>query len=140
MTYCTSGWHGARDSRLWEKFSIQNSWVKTTRTHNDDNFALSRDATPRAYGVAAYACIRHTEGNRRRRLLLPKVDAPLKAVTLAKLELMSATLAARMSKYIRDNTDLNIVETHLWSDSSITLCWICKETDTWNTYEKKRVY
>lgn len=72
------------------------------------------DASPRAYGVVAYACVQNAEGNRTTRLLLAKSRvAPLKAITLAKLELTSPSLAARMSKYIKDNTDLNIVETHL---------------------------
>ena len=52
--------------------------------------------------------------------------APLKQISLPKLELMAAVLAARLSDFIR--TSLNIDCTlYLWSDSQIVLHWIASQ-------------
>ena len=52
--------------------------------------------------------------------------APLKQLTLPKLELKAAVLAAKLSHFIR--TSLNINSTlYLWSDSQIVLHWIASQ-------------
>lgn len=104
------------------------------------NLHIFSDASPRAYGVAAYLCLEFDDDLKCTRLLLAKNRvAPIKEVTLAKLELTAASLAARMSRYIKENMDLNIAETHLWMDSLITLCWVRKEAATWKTFVRNRV-
>ncbi|KAL1480320.1 hypothetical protein MTO96_051126 [Rhipicephalus appendiculatus] len=90
------------------------------------------DASESAYGAAA--CLRtvDTSATIRTILLMAKTRvAPLKTVTLARLELMSALLAARLYAYIIKNCDLGIGEATFWSDSQITPCWINKDPATW---------
>ena len=48
--------------------------------------------------------------------------APLKQITLPKLELMGAVVGARLARHLLDN--LEDMEIHFWSDSQIVLNWI----------------
>lgn len=54
-------------------------------------------------------------------------------MTLARLELMSALLAARICPYLPRNCDLDFKKVTVWSDSQITLWWIRKGRTTWRT-------
>ncbi|KAL1468658.1 hypothetical protein MTO96_041345 [Rhipicephalus appendiculatus] len=97
------------------------------------------DASESAYGAAAYLRTVDTSRTIRTILLMAKTRvAPLKTVTLARLELMSALLAARLYAYIIKNCDLGIGEGTFWSDSQITLCWINKDPATWKAFVRNR--
>ena len=78
------------------------------------------DASPRAYGAVAFIC-----GDDQVSFVMAKSRvAPLKQLSLPRLELMAALTAARLSKFIRDALhSLNII-THLWADSQIVLHWL----------------
>ena len=49
--------------------------------------------------------------------------APLNLVTLPKLELMIAVIAARLTRLAIDSLRLNVI-THLWTDNQIVLFWL----------------
>ena len=48
--------------------------------------------------------------------------APLKALTLPRLELMATVLGARLARHIMDS--IHIEEVFLWTDSQIVLHWL----------------
>ena len=52
--------------------------------------------------------------------------APLKPITLPKLELMAAVLAARLSNFVRKSLSIDCT-LYLWSDSQIVLYWIASQ-------------
>ncbi|XP_077536014.1 uncharacterized protein LOC144148339 [Haemaphysalis longicornis] len=107
------------------------------RTSNLHVFA---DASESAYGAVVYLTIHDASGSARTVLLFAKTRvAPLKTVTLARLELMSAIIAARIYSYITKNCELDIEEVTFWSDSQIALCWIRKDPSTWKTFVRNRV-
>ncbi|MCP4991708.1 MAG: hypothetical protein GY928_38295, partial [Colwellia sp.] len=80
------------------------------------------DASNSAYGAAVYFCC---EGISRLVMAKAKV-APIKPVTIPKLELTALLLAARMTTFITDAYQgiLEIAKVHLWCDSQIALCWL----------------
>ena len=58
--------------------------------------------------------------------------AHTKSITLPKLELMAAVMAARLANFVKsslDNYDLSST-THLWTDNQIVLYWIYKQTSS----------
>ena len=64
--------------------------------------------------------------------------APLKPLTLPKLELMGALTAARLCNFIVQALHSLSLSTYFWSDSQITLHWIMGEKRT-NAFVAHRV-
>ena len=50
--------------------------------------------------------------------------APLKQLTLPKLELMGALVGARLSSFITNTISLSPSKVHMWTDSQIVLYWL----------------
>ncbi|KAK8765528.1 hypothetical protein V5799_031863 [Amblyomma americanum] len=65
--------------------------------------------------------------------------APLKAVTLARLELSAALLASRLYQFVRSNLDMKFDKVFLWTDSMITLSWIRGNAARWKEFVRNRV-
>ena len=78
------------------------------------------DASLRAYGAVAFI-----SDNRRTSFIMAKNRvAPLKQLSLPKLELMAALIAARLSRFIREALNSLNLTTFLWTDSQIVLYWL----------------
>ena len=65
--------------------------------------------------------------------------APLQYVSVPRLELQAATIAARVHSMITREIDLNISSTFFWTDSQITLQYIRNESRRFKTYVANRV-
>ncbi|GBM08426.1 hypothetical protein AVEN_240591-1, partial [Araneus ventricosus] len=76
------------------------------------------DASPKAYGSVAYFRMKHPSGVRTSFILSKSRLAPLKTVSLPRLELLGALVSARLCLYLRKTFPL-IKESNifLWSDS-----------------------
>ena len=68
--------------------------------------------------------------------------APIKTITLPKLELMAAVMATRLVKFVRSSlhlqTDDPSSHIHMWTDSQIVLHWIYKPHNS-NPFISRRV-
>ncbi|UYV76543.1 hypothetical protein LAZ67_14001067, partial [Cordylochernes scorpioides] len=63
--------------------------------------------------------------------------APLKRISIPRLELMACVLGARLLNAIRNALGVDY-PTYMWSDSSTAITWITR-AQTWNTFVKNRV-
>uniref|UniRef100_A0A182YRW0 DUF1758 domain-containing protein n=1 Tax=Anopheles stephensi TaxID=30069 RepID=A0A182YRW0_ANOST len=98
------------------------------------------DASEAAYGACAYMRSQSKDGTTQITLLASKSRvAPLKPLTIPRLELCAALLAARLQKKLFEALDMPINETHMWSDSTITLQWLASPPRTWKTFIANRV-
>ena len=77
------------------------------------------DASPKAYGAAAY----FQQGSISSLTMSKSRAAPLKTLSMPKLELMAAVLAARLCVFITTSLNINC-SVQLWTDSQIVLYWI----------------
>ncbi|XP_065918796.1 uncharacterized protein [Dysidea avara] len=85
-----------------------------------DRLHVFADASLTAYGAVAFIC----RGSNTSFIMAKSRVAPLKPLTLPKLELMGALTAARLCSFILQAlTTLNL-SIQLWSDSQIALHWI----------------
>ncbi|XP_036320521.1 uncharacterized protein LOC118735037, partial [Rhagoletis pomonella] len=65
--------------------------------------------------------------------------APLKKLTIPRLELNAALILAKLLHYVRATLHVNIDSIHLWTDSSVALTWINSNTARWKDFVRNRV-
>ncbi|XP_077980257.1 uncharacterized protein LOC144435544 [Glandiceps talaboti] len=65
--------------------------------------------------------------------------APLKQVTIPRMELSAATLAVRVDKSIKKELDMKVYETFFWTDSMTVLRYTNNETARFHTFVANRV-
>ena len=97
---------------------------RNIRRDRNDSLHIFCDASGAAYGCVAY---RVADG--KSELLMAKARvAPLKPLTIPKLELLALLLAARLAKFIRETFDvLEFYDIFIWSDSKVALSWIVSD-------------
>ena len=83
------------------------------------------DASLQAFAAVAYLRVVQQDGTIRLSLVMAKTRvAPVKPMTVPRLELQAALLAVRMAKVIEAEMDIVVVERTFWSDSTTVLQWI----------------
>lgn len=98
------------------------------------------DASPVAYGAVLYFQIRDFKGDTTVQLLLAKSRvAPLQKITVPRLELMGALVAARLTATVKRALNLEGVETVMWTDSMIVIHWLRRSTKRWEQFVANRV-
>ena len=50
--------------------------------------------------------------------------APVKEITIPRLELMAILIGVRCIQYVKEQLKLDITNTYLWRDSQVALTWI----------------
>lgn len=98
------------------------------------------DASQRAYGACIYIRTQLDREQFRSELLCSKSRvAPLKAMSLPRLELSAAVLLAHLIEKIKVSIDSTDIQIFLWSDSTIVLNWISLPSRRWSVYVANRV-
>ncbi|XP_071646576.1 uncharacterized protein [Temnothorax longispinosus] len=98
------------------------------------------DASQSAYGACIYLCSIDAKGNRTARLLTSKSRiAPLKILSIPRLELCSAVLLAKLACKIKKALTLQIHKYIYWTDSSIVIHWIRGDPAKYKVFVANRV-
>ena len=98
------------------------------------------DASENAYGACAYLRWQTGENRYESRFIASKSKvAPLKTLTIPRLELQAAVLAARMYKSITEEMRLEIEKVVFFTDSMITLQWIKSSARVYKPFVSSRV-
>lgn len=121
----TNNWNSiANDLQIAAKATIPRCYFD----HNNSNnihfpqLHVFADASTKAYGAVVYI----QQGNHTSFVIAKTRVAPLKQLTLPKLELMAALVATRLAKFVITsfNRHYDGMSVHLWSDSQIVLHWL----------------
>ena len=98
------------------------------------------DASEEGYGAVSYLRMADSQGNIACSILLGKARvAPLKMVTMPRLELTAATVAVKLHKQIKEELTLPIHEVIFWTDSTIILQYINNSHTRFQTFVANRL-
>lgn len=98
------------------------------------------DASQQAYGACVYIRTQIGENKVYSELLCAKSRvAPIKSVSLPRLELSAALLLSQLLDKIQKAIDISKVRVFLWSDSTIALNWISSSSRKWAVFVANRV-
>lgn len=113
--------------------------IKCNDPHKVELHGFS-DSSEKAYGACLF--IKSIDKNNKSycNLLCAKSKvAPLKPVTLPRLELCGALLLSRLFQKVKESLKIQINECFLWTDSTIVLCWIKGSAKELKTFVSNRV-
>lgn len=98
------------------------------------------DASEAAYGCVIYIRIVHDDGTILCTLLAAKTRvAPLKKITIPRLELNAAVLLSSLMDKVKSALKIPNLKLQAWSDSAIVLYWLAGHPSRWKTYIAHRV-
>lgn len=98
------------------------------------------DASSKAYGCCSYLRSVAESGEAKVSLLISKAKvAPLKTITLPRLELQAAVMSAQVDAMLRQELDLQICNSHFWVDSEIVLKYILNENRRFHVFVANRI-
>ena len=136
-------------ARRWRK------WMKSLEDLNDMSFARCittseedvqyevhnfADASQKGYGCCSYLRSMHKDGSSKMCLIMSKGRVcPMKQVSIPRLELQAALLAAQMNDVVSRELDLLIQKSYFWSDSQIVLAYIKNQKKRLKVYVANRV-
>lgn len=100
------------------------------------------DASEKGYGAVVYSRVREGESYRTELIASKSKVAPLRVITIPRLELCAATLLTKLLKTVIPlfkGKEGRSTKTHCWSDSQIVLQWLTKPSANLKTYVANRV-
>ena len=98
------------------------------------------DASTLVYGAVSYVRLENREGRVHCTLMYARARvAPLKPMTIPRLELAAATLAVQQDEMIKRELTIKISDSVFWTDSAIVLAYINNQTKCFHTYVANRL-
>lgn len=132
----------------WTQFARQLpvlNRIEIPRKVIDGNFKQAElhcfcDASEQAYGACLYARSVNSKGKITVQLICAKSRvAPLKQISLPRLELCGAVLASQLTGRVIDALQISELPVTFWTDSTIVLSWLAAEPIQWKTFVANRV-
>ncbi|GFU95152.1 integrase catalytic domain-containing protein [Trichonephila clavipes] len=145
------GWSDERpfkEEKEWRRFidslkSVNNISIdRCIVIHRAESIELHAfsDASEKAYGSSIYLKSISALGEVKVCLVSSKSRvSPLKQISIPRLELCGAVLAAKFIKEVKEALNLQITAVHFWSDSTIVISWIHRESRELKTFVANRV-
>ncbi|XP_036146423.1 uncharacterized protein LOC118646821 [Monomorium pharaonis] len=136
------------DVQQWQQFfqelpqlaSIRvGRWVSGGDENSEFELHGFADASERGYAAVAYLRVAQTDGVRLHLLAAKTKVAPIKPISLPRLELCAASLLSDLIIHVRNTLSLFTAPVILWSDSKVTFDWIRGHASRWKTYVANRV-
>ncbi|XP_055623288.1 uncharacterized protein LOC129766713 [Toxorhynchites rutilus septentrionalis] len=134
-------------ARKWEEFAAQLTLLKGYKVPRfvfladsiSTQFHIFTDASEVGYGACLYTRSTGKEGQIKTELVAAKSRvAPLKRLSLPRLELCAALLGAKLYAKVSAALRMEGIPCWFWSDSTVTLHWIQAPPNTWQTFVGNR--
>ena len=101
---------------------------------------LFSDASRQGYAAVAYLRLKDVANQVHCAFVMGKARlAPIREISIPRLELTAAVISVRLSKIIREELDMTIDRVCYWSDSTSVLKCINNESKRFHTFESNRL-
>ncbi|KMQ89434.1 gag-pol polyprotein precursor [Lasius niger] len=136
------------DTQLWRQFLEKlpqleqirvKRWLQTGDEASHVELYGFADASERGYAAVVYLRASTSSSTSIHLLTAKSKVAPIKQVTLPRLELCAASLLTSITHRIRASLNLSTAPIYLWSDSTVALHWIHGHASRWKTYVANRM-
>ncbi|XP_036329773.1 uncharacterized protein LOC118741907 [Rhagoletis pomonella] len=131
----------------WKNFKESYSYIEKIRIPRWVHFSPTTkvevhgfcDASEKAYAACIYLRVEMDEKVAISLLLAKTKVAPVKTISLPRLELCGAVLLAEILESMTNNLNLANRTTKMWTDSTIVQVWLRKPPCSWSTFVAHRV-
>ncbi|GFS99703.1 integrase catalytic domain-containing protein [Trichonephila clavipes] len=125
---------------IWSELKIPRKILDSSGDSSEVQIHTFSDASQKAYGAAAFLRVNHKDRVSVDLVTSKSRVAPLKRLSLPRLELMGALLAARLAKEVKKILDQKCsTRAFFWTDSQVTLHWIKGPSHRWKPFVANRV-
>lgn len=115
-------------------------WLNTSSTARLYEIHGFSDASQLAMAAVIYIKAVHQDETVSITLVEAKTRvAPLKKLTIPRLELTASLMLTRLADRVQRALDLRDVSIFLWTDSSVTLTWLSAHPSRWKDFVRNRV-
>lgn len=123
---------------LIEEINIPRWIGKTTKTVDNCSLHTFCDGSKLAYAAVVY--LRVVKGDEVSvQLIAAKARVtPMKDISIPRIELLAATVGARLTKSVKDAMDWSDMPCYFWTDSTTVLSWINQDSK-WKIFVQNRV-
>ncbi|XP_073942495.1 uncharacterized protein [Choristoneura fumiferana] len=132
-------WIAYRDELIYLRNIKIPRWLKTTRSPNEDvqlhGFA---DASTQAYAAVTYLRVVNNDGVHVTMIASRTKVAPLKQISVPKLELCAAALLAELIHDVAELLGIHKNKIFVWTDSMVVLSWLQSTPNRWRTFVANR--
>lgn len=99
------------------------------------------DASEVGYSAVVYTRTSYNDGSPCKMTLITAKTkvAPVKQLSLPRLELCAATLLSKLMKHVMAVLNIDLMQTYAWCDSKVVLAWIKGDPNRWVPFVKNRV-
>ncbi|XP_055614781.1 uncharacterized protein LOC129761103 [Toxorhynchites rutilus septentrionalis] len=112
----------------------------TNSTYENAQLHAFVDASPAAYCCVVYLRVMNSAGSGVCVLVAAKTKvAPLKPMSIPRLELQGCALGARMLMFVQENHTIPITKRYLWTDNTTALSWIRADPRNYRPFVAHRV-
>ncbi|XP_075162725.1 uncharacterized protein LOC142235353 [Haematobia irritans] len=133
--------------RLWKAFQANYNAIDDIRiprwiAYSPDckiEFHCFSDASEKAYSAVIYIRVICPSGISTNLISAKTKVAPLKTLSIPRLELCGSTLLAEMIDNLLPQFEIENYSLFCWTDSTIVLSWLAKPPCCWNTFVANRV-
>ncbi|XP_063989936.1 uncharacterized protein LOC135169130 [Diachasmimorpha longicaudata] len=115
-------------------------WLQTSSTSSNIQLHGFADAANQVMGAAVYIRVDNHQSEPSVILVSAKTTvAPLKKMTIPRLELTAAVILTNLVIYIRKMLEKENLQLFVWSDSTVALIWINGHPSRWKDFVQNRV-
>lgn len=115
-------------------------YIKSQNKVTETQLHIFCDASLKAFSAVAYWRLSFSDGSLQVILVGSKSRvAPLKTMSVPRLELLGALLATRLGKLITNEHEMKITKRFLWSDSRTVLLWVKTDPREYQTFVAHRL-